>query len=258
MAYTVLIPARLGSSRLPNKPLADIAGKPMIVRVAQRVHAGVPQGTRVVVAADSPLIVQACAAHGIDAVLTDESHPSGSDRLAQACAILGLADQDIVVNVQGDEPLMDAALVRAVADLLQAHPEAAMGTAAHAIDNQADFANPNVVKVVTQADGLALYFSRAPIPWWRDGSTAGQIALPQPAPMRHIGIYSYRVHFLRKFPSLAVSPLETIESLEQLRALWHGYRIAVHVAAHAPGPGVDTPQDLERVRAIFAAAAGNP
>lgn len=225
----------------------------MVVRVAQRVQLGLPVGTRVVVAADSPLIVDACSGHGVDAILTDINHASGSDRLAQACDILGLADDDIVVNVQGDEPLMEPALVQAVADLLLTHPQAAMGTAAHAIESVADFANPNVVKVVTQADGLALYFSRAPIPWWRDGNVQGVQSVPQPAPMRHIGIYSYRVHFLRRFPKLAVSPLEAIESLEQLRAMWHGHRIAVHQTLHAPGPGVDTPEDLERVRNFFAA-----
>jgi 3-deoxy-manno-octulosonate cytidylyltransferase (CMP-KDO synthetase) len=140
-----------------------------------------------------------------------------------------------------------------VANLLTNRPQASMGTAAHAIDSVADFSNPNVVKVVTQADGLALYFSRATIPWWRDGNPQGVRALPQPAPLRHIGIYSYRVHFLRQFPRLTVSPLEITESLEQLRALWHGYRIAVHTTLHAPGPGVDTPEDLERVRKVFAA-----
>ena len=251
MALTVLIPARLGSSRLPNKPLADIAGLPMVVRVAQRVQSGMKADTRIVVAADSPLIVDTCSQHSIEAILTDVNHASGSDRLAQACEILGLPDDDIVVNVQGDEPLMDPALVQAVADLLTTHPQAAMGTAAHAIDTVTDFANPNVVKVVTQADGLALYFSRAPIPWWRDGNAQGVHTLPQPAPLRHIGIYSYRVHFLRQFPKLAVSPLEITESLEQLRALWHGYRIAVHSTLHVPGPGVDTPEDLERVRNLF-------
>lgn len=251
MAFTVLIPARLGSSRLPNKPLADIAGLPMVVRVAQRVQSGMQAGTRVVVAADNTLIVDACKHNGIEAILTDVNHASGSDRLAQACEILGLPDDDVVVNVQGDEPLMDPALVQSVADLLTTHPQAAMGTAAHAIDSVADLANPNVVKVVMQADGLALYFSRAPIPWWRDGNAQGIQALPQPVPLRHIGIYSYRVHFLRQFPTLAVSPLEATESLEQLRALWHGYRIAVHTTLHAPGPGVDTPEDLERVRNLF-------
>jgi 3-deoxy-manno-octulosonate cytidylyltransferase (CMP-KDO synthetase) len=255
MHYTVLIPARLASSRLPNKPLADIAGAPMVVRVAQRVRSGVSHEVRIVVAGDSPAIITACHDHGIEAVLTREDHPSGSDRLAEASHLLGLGDADIVVNVQGDEPLIDPALVRAVAATLVAQPDAAMGTAAHAIDNVADFANPNVVKVVLDAKGLALYFSRAPIAWWRDGFANGIHTLPQPAPLRHIGIYAYRVGFLRLFPQLAQAPIEVTESLEQLRALWHGYRIAVHVADHAPGPGVDTPEDLDRVRAIFVAKA---
>lgn len=255
MHYTVLIPARVASSRLPNKPLADIAGAPMVVRVAQRVRSGVSPEVRIVVAGDSPAIITACHDHGIEAVLTRADHPSGSDRLAEASQLLGLSDADIVVNVQGDEPLIDAALVQAVAAALVAQPDAAMGTAAHAIDNAADFANPNVVKVVLNAKGLALYFSRAPIAWWRDGFASGIHALPQPAPLRHIGIYAYRVGFLRLFPQLAQAPIEVTESLEQLRALWHGYRIAVHVADHAPGPGVDTPEDLERVRAIFVAQA---
>jgi 3-deoxy-manno-octulosonate cytidylyltransferase (CMP-KDO synthetase) len=255
MRYTVLIPARLASSRLPNKPLADIAGAPMVVRVAQRVRSGVSPEVRIVVAGDSPAIIAACHDHGIEAVLTREDHPSGSDRLAEASQLLGLSKADIVVNVQGDEPLIDSALVQAVAAALVAQPDAAMGTAAHAIDNAADFANPNVVKVVLDAKGLALYFSRAPIAWWRDGFASGIHALPHPAPLRHIGIYAYRVGFLRLFPQLTQAPIEVTESLEQLRALWHGYRIAVHVADHAPGPGVDTPEDLERVRAIFVAQA---
>jgi 3-deoxy-manno-octulosonate cytidylyltransferase (CMP-KDO synthetase) len=255
MGFTVLIPARLASTRLPNKPLADLAGVPMVARVAQRVRDGVPQATRVVVAADNDSIVQACAAHGVHAILTREDHPSGSDRLAEACDILGLADEDIVVNVQGDEPLMDPNLVQAVAALLQATPQASMGTAAHAITDVADFANPNVVKVVHDAAHLALYFSRAPIAWWRDGFANGIHTLPDPAPLRHIGIYSYRVGFLRQFPLLPQAPIEVVEALEQLRALWHGHRIAVHVSAHAPGPGVDTPEDLARVRAILAGQA---
>lgn len=258
MGYTVLIPARLASTRLPNKPLADLAGVPMVVRVAQRVRAGVSAATRVVVAGDHPSILQACQAHGIDAVLTREDHPSGSDRLAEACDLLQLADAEIVVNVQGDEPLIDTALVQSVADLLRTHTVASMGTAAHAIDNVADFANPNVVKVVLDAANLALYFSRAPIAWWRDGFAQGITALPSPAPLRHIGIYSYRVGFLRQFPQLAQAPIEVTEALEQLRALWHGYRIAVHVSSHAPGPGVDTVEDLERVRKLFLAAGAGP
>ena len=239
MGYTVLIPARLASTRLPNKPLAEIAGVPMVVRVAQRVLSGVPASTRVVVAADHPSILQACKEHGIEAVLTREDHPSGSDRLAEACDLLGLTDDEIVVNVQGDEPLID--------------PGASMGTAAHAIHLVEDFKNPNVVKVVTDAAGLALYFSRAPIAWWRDGFAQGISVLPQPAPLRHIGIYSYRTGFLRLFPKLPQAPVEQTEALEQLRAMWHGHRIAVHVTEAAPGPGVDTPEDLERVRRLFPA-----
>ncbi|MDE2419469.1 MAG: 3-deoxy-manno-octulosonate cytidylyltransferase [Burkholderiales bacterium] len=252
MGYTVLIPARLASTRLPNKPLADIAGVPMVVRVAQRVLSGVTPATNVVVAADHPSILQACKAHGIAAVLTREDHASGSDRLAEACEVLGLGDTDIVVNVQGDEPLIDTALVHATAQLLTARPEAAMSTAAHPISSVEDFKNPNVVKVVLDAVGLALYFSRAPIAWWRDGFAQGITQLPQPAPLRHIGIYGYRVGFLRMFPTLAQAPIEQTEALEQLRAMWHGYRIAVHTTATAPGTGVDTPEDLERVRRIFA------
>ena len=255
MAFTVLIPARLASTRLLNKPLADIAGVPMVVRVAQRVAQGLLQPARIVVAADHPSIVQACEAFGIDAVLTRVDHASGSDRLAEACDLLGLDDSDIVVNVQGDEPLIDPNLVEAVARLLADQPAASMGTAAHAIDTVEDFTNPNVVKVVVNAAGLALYFSRAPIAWWRDGFAGGIHALPQPAPLRHIGIYAYRAGFLRRFPTLAQAPIETTEALEQLRALWHGYQIAVYTSATAPGAGVDTPEDLERVRRIFSAAS---
>jgi 3-deoxy-manno-octulosonate cytidylyltransferase (CMP-KDO synthetase) len=247
VSFTVLIPARLGSTRLPNKPLADIAGVPMVVRVAQRVMSVAGGSGRVVVAADDAAIMFACQSHGIDALLTRTDHPSGSDRLAEACDLLGLRDTDIVVNVQGDEPLIDPGLVNDVARLLEQQPQASMSTAAHAIDNWHDFTNPNVVKVVLDAHNLALYFSRAPIPYWRDQPGT----LPSPAPLRHIGIYGYRVSFLRQFPRLAPAPLEVLEALEQLRALWHGHRIAVHVTEHAPGAGVDTPEDLERVRRLF-------
>jgi 3-deoxy-manno-octulosonate cytidylyltransferase (CMP-KDO synthetase) len=247
--FTVLIPARLASTRLPDKPLADLGGAPMVVRVAQRaLRSG---ANRCVVAADSPAIIAACQQHGIEAVLTRSDHPSGSDRLAEACEQLGLADDAIVVNVQGDEPLIEPSLIDAVAQLLAVRPEASMSTAAHPIDSVADFTNPNVVKVVLDAHDLALYFSRAPIPWWRDGFAQGIAALPRPAPLRHVGIYGYRVGFLRRFPSLAQAPIEVGESLEQLRALWHGYRIAVHVTDHTPGPGVDTSEDLARVRRLF-------
>ncbi len=251
MGYTVLIPARLASSRLPNKPLADIAGLPMVVRVAQRVASGLPAATRIVVAADDPSIIQACVQHGVQAILTRVDHPSGSDRLAEACELLQLPDDGVVVNVQGDEPLIEPALVSAVAGLLRQRPEASMSTAAHPIHEVADFVNPNVVKVVLDARDLALYFSRAPIAWWRDGYARGVTTLAAPAPLRHIGIYGYRVGFLRQFPKLPQAPIELTEALEQLRAMWHGHRIAVHVTPQAPGPGVDTPEDLERVRRHF-------
>ena len=251
MGFTVLIPARLASTRLPDKPLADIGGLPMVVRVARR--AALSQATRVVVATDSQRIHEACSVHGVVAVLTRADHPTGSDRLAEACTLLDLDGSDRIVNVQGDEPLIDPGLIDACADVLDARSDCVMSTAAHAIDTAADFANPNVVKVVTDAQGRALYFSRAPIPWWRDGPAPAAPAVGAGAPMRHIGIYGYRAGFLRQFPQLAVSPLETIESLEQLRVLWHGERIAVHVAAQAPGAGVDTPEDLERVRRLIAA-----
>ena len=249
MSFFVLIPARMASSRLPDKPLADIAGLPMVVRVAQR--AKLSAATRVVVAADDERIVAACQAHGIDAVLTRTDHPSGSDRLAEACDLLKLQDTDVVVNVQGDEPLIDPASIDAAAQLLQTRSDCSMSTLAHEIDNVEDFANPNVVKVVLDARNTALYFSRAPIAWWRDGFAQGITTLPSPAPLRHVGLYGYRVGFLREFPKLAQAPIEVTESLEQLRAMWHGHRIAVHITDHSPGPGVDTPEDLERVRALL-------
>ena len=264
MKFTVLIPARLASTRLPNKPLADIAGVPMVVRVAQRVapKARNSQVGRVVVAADSPLIIEACQSYGVDAVLTRTDHASGSDRLAEACDLLGLEDDGIVVNVQGDEPLIDPALVDAVAELLRASPHASMSTAAHPIDSLQDYLNPNVVKVVLDAQYNALYFSRAPVPmarefpghtWWHSSAAPEAALLRAAAPLRHIGIYGYRVGFLRRFPTLARAPLEVAEALEQLRAMWHGYRIAVYVSDQDPGPGVDTPQDLARVRLLFQA-----
>jgi 3-deoxy-manno-octulosonate cytidylyltransferase (CMP-KDO synthetase) len=231
--------------------LADIAGLPMVVRVAQR--AALSQATQVVVAADSPEIVQACEAHGVKALLTRLDHPSGSDRLAEASQLLGLKHDDIVINVQGDEPLIDPELINQVALLLQNRPTASMSTAAHEIHLLEEFANPNVVKVVMDQSQLALYFSRAPIPWWRDGNAQGLTMLPTPAPLRHIGIYGYRVGFLQSFPLLPAAPVENCEALEQLRALWHGHKIAVHVTNTAPGPGVDTPEDLDRVRALFKA-----
>jgi 3-deoxy-manno-octulosonate cytidylyltransferase (CMP-KDO synthetase) len=250
--FTVVIPARMASSRLPNKPLADIAGLPMVVRVAQR--ALLSKARQVVVAADDERIIQVCQAHGIQALLTRQDHVSGSDRLAEACELLNLADDAVVLNVQGDEPLIHPGLINDVADLLMQRPEASMSTAAHAIAQLEEFTNPNVVKVVLDARQMALYFSRAPIPWWRDGQTPGGFkGLPSPAPLRHVGIYGYRASFLRLFPQLPPAPVETMESLEQLRAMWHGHRIAVHITDEAPGPGVDTPEDLDRVRTLLAA-----
>ena len=251
MSFIVLSPARLASTRLPNKPLADIKGAPMVVRVAQRAMQS--SARRTVVAADSAEIIERCDAFGIEAVLTRLDHSSGSDRLAEASRLLGLGDDDIVVNVQGDEPLIEPSLIDAVAGLLHQRPDCAMSTAAHSIEQQADLLNPNIVKVVLDARQTALYFSRAPIPaardfagkaWWKSGSTL-------PKPLRHVGIYAYRAGFLRLFPTLPQAPLEQLESLEQLRALWHGYKIAVHVTDQAPGPGVDTPEDLDRARQLF-------
>ena len=243
----MLIPARMASTRLPGKPLADIGGLPMVVRVAQR--AAGSGADAVVVAADDARIVQACAAHGVRALLTRADHASGSDRLAEACGQLGLDGETVVVNVQGDEPLIDPQLIRQCADLLRAADDCVAATAAHPITTLGDYLDPNIVKVVLDARQRALYFSRAPIPWRRDGAPQ---ALPQQPPaLRHVGLYAYRAGFLRGFPRLPPAGVEQVEALEQLRVLWHGERIAVHVSQAAPGIGVDTPQDLERVRALF-------
>jgi 3-deoxy-manno-octulosonate cytidylyltransferase (CMP-KDO synthetase) len=252
MSFTVLVPARLASTRLPGKPLADIAGLPMVVRVAQR--AALSGARAVVVAADHADIVAACQAHGVTALLTRSDHATGSDRLAEACTLLGLSGDDMVVNVQGDEPLIEPSLIDDCARVLAERSDCVMSTAAHAIDSREELDNPNVVKVVLDAAGRALYFSRAPIPWWRDGRAPDDDAARtsvSPA-LRHIGLYAYRAGFLRRFPTLPVSPIETIEALEQLRVLWHGERIAVHVSVLRPGVGVDTPADLARVRALLA------
>jgi 3-deoxy-manno-octulosonate cytidylyltransferase (CMP-KDO synthetase) len=247
VGFTVVIPARLASTRLPNKALADIGGRPMVVRVAER--AASSSARAVVVATDHADIAAACARHGVRALMTRADHASGSDRLAEAATLLALADDEIVLNVQGDEPLIEPALIDACAALLAARADCVMATAAHAIDNAADQASPNVVKVVLDAAGRALYFSRSPLPCWRDRPS--ESALPEPPPLRHVGLYAYRAAFLRRFPTLPMAPIERLEALEQLRVLWHGERIAVHVAARAPGPGVDTAEDLARVRQLF-------
>jgi 3-deoxy-manno-octulosonate cytidylyltransferase (CMP-KDO synthetase) len=249
--FTVLIPARYASTRLPGKPLSDIGGKPMVVRVAERARAS--GAARVVVATDDERILTAVAGHGVDAIMTDADHPTGTDRLAEAATILSLDDSAIVVNVQGDEPLLEPLLIREVADLLTAHADASVATACHPIDGAAEAFNPNVVKVVLDRAGYALYFSRATIPWARDAFTASTQNIPPGLPLyRHYGLYAYRVGFLRHYPSLQVAPIERFEALEQLRALWHGYRIVVSVTRGAPAPGVDTLDDLERVRALYA------
>jgi 3-deoxy-manno-octulosonate cytidylyltransferase (CMP-KDO synthetase) len=252
MRFTVLIPARLASTRLPNKPLADIGGAPMVVRVAQRAQRS--QADKVIVATDSAEIMAQCARFNIQSVMTAATHASGSDRLAEACTLLGLADDAVVVNVQGDEPLIDVALMDAVAQLLANRPDCAMSTAAHAVNSLEDYLNPNIVKVVLDARQTAMYFSRAPIPHARDhaGQAWWNTSSQLPKPLRHIGIYGYRVGFLKTFPALQSAPVEELECLEQLRALWHGYKIAVHITQRAPGLGVDTPADLLAARQLFA------
>jgi len=245
--FCALIPARLGASRLPEKPLADIGGVPMVVRVAQR--AAQSGAERVVVCADSPRVVQACARHGVEAILTNERHPTGTDRIAEACALLGLQQQSIVVNVQGDEPLIPPEVIGQVADALVADPQCDIATAAHQIADASEFFDPNVVKLVTDSRSRALLFSRAPIPWSREAFALDRSELPAHLPaLRHVGLYAYRVSYLNRFPLLCRPAIEEHESLEQLRALYHGSAIAVvRLAAPLP-PGVDTAADLERVR----------
>ncbi|HEY4541213.1 MAG TPA: 3-deoxy-manno-octulosonate cytidylyltransferase [Noviherbaspirillum sp.] len=248
MSFTVIIPARLASTRLPNKPLADLGSKPMVVRVAERAALAGPM--RVIVATDHPDIEAACRAHDVEVRLTRPDHPSGTDRIAEVADALGMAPDEVIVNVQGDEPLIDPQLVAATAALVGA--EVPMATAAHAIADVADVFNPNVVKVVLDRQARALYFSRAAIPWHRDAFAQDRDHMPPAYPvLRHIGLYAYSNRFLQAYPQLPASPLEQIEALEQLRVLWHGFPIAVHLAPSAPAPGVDTPDDLARVRRHF-------
>jgi 3-deoxy-manno-octulosonate cytidylyltransferase (CMP-KDO synthetase) len=256
-AFTAIVPARLASTRLPRKPLADIHGLPMVVRVAQRVQQS--GASRVVVAADSEEIAAACRAHRVDAVLTSPTHPTGTDRLAEAATQLRLPDGEIVVNVQGDEPLMPPATVAAVAQLLLQRSDCEIATAAHPIHEITEFFSPNVVKVVTDRSGRALLFSRAPIPWARDAFATLRDAPPAHLPtglhaLRHVGLYAYRAGFLKQYPLLGRAPIEEHESLEQLRALWHGVGVAVLTLDAPLPPGVDTPADLEMVRKLFSAA----
>ena len=252
MSFKVVIPARHASTRLPGKPLLDIAGKPMVVWVAQRAAAS--GADEVIIATDHAEILSVVEQHGYRAVMTRSDHVSGTDRIAEVAARLGWTDDTIVVNVQGDEPLIAPELIHEVADNLQLHPQAHIATASHPIHDRETLFNPNAVKVVTDMAGYALYFSRAPIPYARDVFADGlrQGALPgEIKANRHIGIYAYRGSFLRAYAQLAVSPVEQLESLEQLRAMWHGYRISVAETVHAPAAGVDTAEDLQRVRALL-------
>ena len=249
--FKVVIPARYASTRLHAKPLLDLGGKPMVARVAER--ALLSGANEVWVATDHPEVIDAAKKQGLSVLLTRTDHPTGTDRLAEVVEQRGWSDETIVVNVQGDEPLIDPALIRQMAEQL-ASSGADIATVAHPIDNATDFANPNVVKVVCKADGDAMYFSRAPIPYARDhfARDGGITSLPDEMPaFRHIGLYAYRAHFLKAYTRLAPSPLERLEALEQLRALWHGYRISVVITDHPPVPGVDTPEDAARMQECY-------
>lgn len=252
MKFKVVIPARYASTRLPAKPLLDLGGKPMVVRVAER--ALLSGADEVWVATDHAEVLAAAERHGLSVLLTRTDHLTGTDRLAEVVELRGWNDDAIVVNVQGDEPLIDPALIAQTARQL-AQSGADIATVAHPIGDAADFFNPNVVKVVCTASGDALYFSRAPIPYARDhfAREAPARTLPTGLPAyRHVGLYAYRVSFLRAYANLAPSPLESFEALEQLRALWHGFRISVVIADHMPRPGVDTPEDAQRMQKQFA------
>jgi 3-deoxy-manno-octulosonate cytidylyltransferase (CMP-KDO synthetase) len=240
-SFTVVIPARLASSRLERKALADLGGKPMVIRVAER--SAQSAANRIIVATDAQEIESVCKAANLEVMMTREDHPSGTDRLAEVALQLGLNDEAIVVNVQGDEPLIPVDLINQVANTLQSKPHCAMATAAVAIHDQSEITNPNAVKVVLSKNNEALYFSRSAIPFDRNHNS--------PIYYRHLGIYAYRTGFLKAFSNLAISPLEQAESLEQLRALWHGYAIAVHITPESPPPGVDTQADLDRARQFF-------
>ena len=281
--FTVIIPARHASTRLPGKMLADIGGKPMVVQVADRARAS--GALEVIVATDHHEIADAVARHGHQASMTQAHHASGTDRIAEVAAQRGYPAERIVVNVQGDEPLIAPELIRGVAQRLADTTEAAIATACYPLEDAPSLINPNVVKVVLDRNGFALYFSRAPIPFARDAFTrpsdpardaftrqpdiSRESAMNSPAPSpdahtagitrlpaglpayRHIGIYAYRVAFLASYAQLAPAPIEQFEALEQLRALWHGHRISAAITTIAPHPGVDTAEDLERVRQLI-------
>jgi 3-deoxy-manno-octulosonate cytidylyltransferase (CMP-KDO synthetase) len=247
MKFSVIIPARFASTRLPGKPLAEIGGKPMVVHVAERARRS--GAAEVLIATDHEKIASVALEHGFEAVMTRPDHASGTDRIAEVAARRRYGRGWIVVNVQGDEPLIEPSLIRRVAANLAGHRDAAMATACHPIASAREVANPNIVKVALDQAGYALYFSRAPIPWARDAYARGITRLPRALPAyRHLGIYAYRAAFLRAFTRLEPAAIERFEALEQLRALAHGYRIHCAITRAAPGPGVDTPADLRRVR----------
>ena len=250
MKFSVIIPARYASTRFPGKPLADVAGKPMVVRVAERARRS--GAAEVIIATDDPRIAAAAARHGFEAVMTSRRHASGTDRIAEVAARRRYPGTRIVVNVQGDEPLIEPSLIRRVASDLARHRAAAMATACHPLRDARELASPNIVKVVLDRDGYALYFSRAPIPWAREGFARGISRVPPGLPVfRHLGIYAYRAAFLRAFTRLPPVAIERFEALEQLRALAHGHRIHCAVTRAAPHPGVDTPADLKRILRSF-------
>jgi 3-deoxy-manno-octulosonate cytidylyltransferase (CMP-KDO synthetase) len=251
MDFVVVIPARYASTRLPGKALLDIAGKPMVVHVAERAKAS--GAIEVWVATDDERILKAVGEHGHSCVMTASSHASGTDRIAEVALKRSWPDETVVVNVQGDEPRVAPGLIREVAAILDGHSDAAMSTACHALHRPGDLFDANVVKVVLDARGDALYFSRATIPWARDAFAADHTYIPPGLPIyRHIGIYAYRCGFLKRYTGLEPPAIERFEALEQLRALWHGFRVIVAVTDQAPEAGVDTPDDLEIVRRLFA------
>ena len=257
MNFVVVIPARYASVRLPGKALADIAGKPMVVHVADR---GRESGAQeVIVATDDSRIQQAVAQHGHTALMTRPDHASGTDRIAEIASARDWPDDLVVVNVQGDEPRIAPQLIRSVAEQLVNHRDAAIATVCHRLHSAAEMFDPNAVKVVLDKNGYAAYFSRAPIPYARDAFKADSSRLPEGLPVyRHLGLYAYRCGFLKIYSTLAPAAVERFESLEQLRALWHGYRISVAVTDQAPDPGVDTPEDLEKMRGAFLAGTRSP
>jgi len=252
LKFIVVIPARYASSRFPGKPLADIGGKPMVVRVAER--AAKSGAAEVIVATDHEAIARAVHDHGYDVMMTRTDHPTGTDRLAEVAVARGFGPRSIIVNVQGDEPMIPPTLIRRVAENLAAHKKAQIATACHRLREWRDLVNPNVVKVVLDQAGCALYFSRAPIPYARDAFGSGLEAIPARLPVyRHLGIYAYRASFLRAFRGLQPVAIERFEALEQLRALAYGYRISVAITHNAPQAGIDTPDDLQRVQRAFSA-----